>query len=299
MNQNPPRRGTPGRGLAALIPDDVMESSAPEPQTAGERGSLRVPLDTIQPNPEQPRADFDATALEELASSLREHGVLSPLVVRPRAGGGYVLIAGERRLRAAALAGLSEVPVVVRDAATPELQLELALVENLQREDLNPIEAARGFARLQQDFGYTQEHIARKVGKDRATVANALRLLKLPESVLKLVQDGRLSAAHARALLPLEDEAALREVLSQILSRDLSVRAVEALVRARLSQPRRAGRPSRQSPAMRYATELLTKTLNTGVHIQPKARGDGGSIVIDYYSNDDLERLIKHIRGED
>lgn len=300
MTQSPRSRGTPGKGLAALIPDDVMDASPPEPSEPGERGVLRVPLDLIQPNPEQPRVDFDPAALEELSASIREHGVLSPLVVRPRPGGGYVLIAGERRLRASGLAGLAEVPVVVRvDAASPEVQLELALVENLQREDLNAVEAARGFARLQQEFGYTQEHIARKVGKDRATVANALRMLKLPEAVLRLVQDGRLSAAHARALLPLEDEAAQREVVAQILSRELSVRAVEALVRARLAGPRRGGRPARQDPAYRYAGELLTRALNTAVRIQPRSRGQGGSIQIDYYTPEDLERLIKRIRGEE
>lgn len=300
MSQNTPRRGALGRGFAALIPDDVMDAPAPAAPSSAPRvsGPQKVPLDTIRPNPEQPRAHFDEGALKELAESIKVHGVLMPLVVRPLAGGGYALIAGERRWRAAGLAGLSEVPVVLRDELAPVDQLELALVENLQREDLNPVEAARGYQRLNKEFALSQEDIARRVGKDRATVANALRMLRLPEGVLRLVQEGRLSAGHARALLPLEDEAAIREIVSQILARDLSVRATEALVKARGKGPARPSpRPQGPDPSLRYATDLLTRHLNTAVAIQPKARGAGGRIVIDYYTTEDLERLIRSIRG--
>lgn len=282
------RGGGLGRGLAALIPDDVVQAaSAP-------RGAqiVSVPLDAIQRNPEQPRTRFDGELLEELASSIRNHGVLSPLLVRPIRSGGYALIAGERRLRAAALAGLSEVPVLVRsDADSAQVQLELALVENLQRDDLDPVEAARGYSRLVDDFGLTQEDVARKVGKDRATVANALRLLRLPEHVLQLVQDGKLSAGHARALISVEDTAALREIVARVLAEDLSVRATEKLVALRAA-PRSKARKSEPDRALRHLTERLSRRFSTAVEIKPKARGKGGRISIDYYSPEDLERIL-------
>ena len=187
---------------------------------------------------------------------------------------------------------------MLRDELAPVDQLELALVENLQREDLNAVEAARGYQRLNKEFALSQEDIARRVGKDRATVANALRMLRLPEGVLRLVQEGRLSAGHARALLPLEDEAAIREIVSQILARDLSVRATEALVKARGKGPARPSpRPQAPDPSLRYPTDLLTRHLNTAVAIQPKARGAGGRLVIVYYTTAGLERLIRSIRG--
>lgn len=299
MSQINNRRGGLGRGLAALIPDTVLEATASLPRDEPGGSVRKVPLTEIRPNPEQPRRIFDRQALEELANSIRTHGILSPLVVRPGRDG-YVLIAGERRLRASGLAGLEEVPVLVRtDADDAEVQLELALVENLQREDLDPVETARGYARLQQDFGYTQEEIASKVGKDRTTVANALRLLKLPEKVLDLVQQGRLTAGHARALVPVQDPAVMREILSQILARDLSVRATERLVRSR-SKVRRAVRKTVElDRAIRTVSNMLSRRLSTAVEVKPKARGKGGRIVIDYYTNEDLERIMQVIKGPD
>ena len=187
-----------GRGLAALIPDSALDGDAL--QSSGSQHRI-VPLDEIKPNPEQPRTVFATEALGSLASSIKIHGVLQPLVVR-RVDGRYVLIAGERRLRAAALAGLSEVPVLVREANDGSEQLELALVENLQRTDLDPVESALGFQRLMRDYAYTQEDVARKVGKDRSTVANGIRLLKLPDFALAALREGKISAGHARALLP-------------------------------------------------------------------------------------------------
>lgn len=272
-----------GRGLSALIPDDLF-ADAPAPAAT----ATFVPLAEIQPNPEQPREHFDAERLDELAASLREHGVLSPLLVRPRDGGGYTLIAGERRLRAAGLAGLDEVPVVVReDAEDADVQLELALVENLQREDLDVVEAARGYRRLQQAFGYTQEEVAQKVKKERSTVANSLRLLKLPEQVLQLLRDGRLSGGHAKALLSLPTAAQQIDVAARILAGDLSVRATEALVRQKKSAPTK--KPA--DKALRRLSETLTRELSTKVEI--KGGRKKGRIVIDYGSPEELERLVE------
>lgn len=289
-------RNSLGRGLAALIPDTLIDQE-PALGAPGATGA-EVPLSEIHPNPEQPRSRFDEERLQELADSLRTHGVLSPLVVRPRSGGGYVLIAGERRLRAAGLAGLDKVPVVVRqDAQDGEVQLELALVENLQREDLDPIEAARGYRRLQADYGYTQEEISSKIGKNRSTVANALRLLRLPEKIQALVQEGRLSTGHAKALLGLDDANDMLSVAVRVLEHDLSVRATERLVKAKLAGPRpsrKAGTPK----AIVRLSEQLSRDLETHVDIRPKARGGGGRIVIEYYSAEELERLIEQLRAE-
>lgn len=280
-----------GRGLAALIPDDVMD--ARPVQTEAHR---RVPLSSIHTNPEQPRTHFDAGALDELSRSIAEHGVLMPLLVMST-DAGYQLIAGERRLRAAGLAGLDEVPVVVHPGSpSPEVQLELALVENLQRQDLDPVESARGYRRLQLDYGYTQEQVAQKVAKDRSTVANSLRLLRLPASVLELISGGQLSTGHAKALMPLsDDDDALRNVVSQVLVKGLSVRATEQLVRAR-GVKRKSKKAPRTDRAVRAVSDLLARELQTGVDLKPRSRGNGGSIVISYGSSDELERLIKLLR---
>lgn len=288
-------RSSLGRGLAALIPDTLIEPGGLGPARTG---ASEVPLSEIHPNPEQPRSRFDGERLEELASSLAKHGVLSPLVVRPREGGGYVLIAGERRLRAAGLAGLDTVPVVVReDAADAEVQLELALVENLQREDLDPIESARGYKRLQADFGYTQEEISTKIGKNRSTVANALRLLRLPEKLQALVQEGRLSTGHAKAILAMDDANDMLSVAVRVLEHDLSVRATERLVKAKLAGPKPSRRQGTPKAIVRLS-EQLSRDFETHVDIRPKARGGGGRIVIEYYSAEELERLIEQLRGE-
>jgi ParB family chromosome partitioning protein len=283
-----------GRGLAALIPDSALDAT----DTADHRITLRhVPLDEIRPNPEQPRIVFDVAELEELADSIRQHGILTPLVVR-RSEGRYVLIAGERRLRAAGLAGLQEVPVVVRDAVTPREQLELALVENLQRADLDPIESARGYERLSREFGMTQDEIATRVGKDRATVANALRLLKLPESVLACVRDGRLSAGHARALVPLaESPDELRSTVAKVLAQQLNVRAAERIVAQLTARPKavRTAERERRGRTFEYATKVLSEALHTAVQLKPRADG-GGQIVIEYHDAEELERLISSLR---
>jgi len=257
-----------------------------------------VPITEVHPNPEQPRTAFDPDALAQLSISISAHGVLSPLVVRAAGAGGYILIAGERRLRAAGMAGLKEVPVLVHEGAEEAVvQLEIALVENLQREDLNPVEAAKGYQRLAKTYGYTQAKVAERVGKDRATVANAIRLLKLPEKILALVEDGRLSAGHARALVPVEDPERLRHIVSLILARNLSVRATERLVGETGRVPKVVRPEKKQEKVLEYAARLLTRSLGTQVAIRNKGKG-GGRIVIDYGDNEELERLIHHLRGD-
>ena len=288
-----------GRGLAALIPQDILETPGrPEKiSVSTNRGALRmVPLDQIRPNPEQPRLRFNAAELENLASSIAEHGVITPLLVRSAENGGYILIAGERRLRASGLAGLDEVPVWVHDQVTSRQQLLLALVENIQREDLDPLETAVAYQRLIEEFSLTQAQVAKRVGKDRTTVANALRLLKLPDYVVEELRAGIISAGHAKALLSLTDDNRMRKALSEVVKKELSVRATERLVQKML-QNRRAKAP--KPAAYRHASALLTSTLATKVRIEPKARGDKGQIVIDYYSKDDLMRLVDWLARTD
>jgi ParB family chromosome partitioning protein len=289
------RAGGLGRGLASLIPDSALTGVVLDQEPPAFRV---VPIDEIRANPEQPRTNFAREALEGLAESLRNHGMLSPLIVR-RQEGQYVLIAGERRLRAAGLAGLNEVPVILRESHEGSEQLELALVENLQREDLDPIESALGFQRLIEEYGYTQEQVAVRVGKKRATVANAIRLLRLPENILLAVRQGRISAGHARAMLPIGDERKLERLLLRIIAQQLSVRATEALV-ARLihETASRSGRRQQNDGRMDYANQLLSEVLHTSVSIRPRQRG-GGRIVIEYADSEDLERLIHFIRSKD
>jgi len=279
-----------GRGLSALIPSDILDA----PTGAEARGALRmIPLDRITANPEQPRITFRGPALEELAESIREHGVLTPLLVRRSETGRYVLIAGERRLRASGLAGLEEVPCWVREDVGSREQLELALVENLQREDLDPIETAESYRRLCEDFSMTQEQVARRVGKDRATVANAIRLLRLPAFVLSELRAGRISAGHAKALLSLPDDDLIRAALREVLTRDLSVRATEQRVKAILAPRRRPQKPP--EPTWPHQTETLTRALGTRVKIESRGRGKRGRILIEYYSEEELDRLVRHL----
>jgi len=291
MNQPAPRLG---RGLASLIPDSALDLG----EARAERPTLRfVPLDEIKPNPEQPREVFAPADLESLSDSIRQHGILTPLVVR-RAEGRYILIAGERRLRAAALAGLREVPVVVRDATTPREQLELALIENLQRADLDPIEAAKGYDRLLKEFKLTHDEVARRVGKERVTVTNAVRLLKLPEFVLAAVRDGRLSAGHARALVPLADsQEDLRLAVSRVLGQQLSVRATEKLVASLAASPKpvRTADRERKERAYEQVARLLTESMQTSVTLKPKENGSG-QILISYGDHEELDRLVQRLR---
>ena len=247
-------------------------------------------IDKISPSPFQPRRAFDEIKLQELAVSIRNQGIIQPLVVRPK-GERFELIAGERRWRAAMKAGLSTVPVVMRQASDRDA-LQLALIENLQREDLNPIEEATGYRRLQDEFTWSQEEVAEKVGKSRPAVTNALRLLSLPSEVQQEVASGNLPAGQARALLGLQSEAVIITAYREVVARALSTRETEKLVRnLKLGRRRRRESPA-VDPDLRSLVEELQRALGTKIRVLPKARSNKGKIEIEYYSLPDLERII-------
>ncbi len=277
-----------GRGLGALIPAKHMDAP---PRSA--EGLLQVPLDQISPNRYQPRKNFDETSLDELARSVREHGIVQPLVVT-RAGDHFELVAGERRYRAARKAGLATVPVVVKEMMREGEALQIALIENIQREDLNPIEEANAYHQLHEDFGLTQEEISRRVGKERSTVANFLRLLKLPESVKKLLAGGQLSMGHARALLSLDSAKKQEQLAERIAKNGLSVRQTEVI--ASDGGPKKPAKKEQEKDVFtRDAEERLTRTLRTKVDIDRKRRG--GVIRIRFASEDDLIRIYDELTG--
>jgi ParB family chromosome partitioning protein len=278
-----------GRGLSALITSAAETRSEP----AAENSGLRVGIDRIAPSPFQPRRSFDEAKIEELAVSIRNQGIIQPLVVR-RKEDRYELIAGERRWRAAMRAGLTEVPVVIRAASDHEA-LQLALVENLQREDLNPIEEASGYRRLQEEFNWSQEEMADRVGKSRPAIANALRLLSLPKEVQHELVSGKLAAGQARALLGLQAEALMISTCRDVIAKGLSTRETEKLVRALVTGRRRRRAIPLVDPDLRTLVENMQRTLGTRVRLLPKARSSKGKIEIEYYSSTDLERIIQTI----
>lgn len=277
------KRSALGRGISALIPDgDAGRSS----------GALELPIAQIRPNPVQPRRAFSEAGLEELAASIKAHGLLQPVVVTREPGGGYHLIAGERRWRAAQRAGLERIPAVVRQAGDDADQLALALIENLQREDLTPIEEARAYHHLRIEAGLSQEEIASRVGKDRSTVANALRLLQLPLAVQERVDAGSLSAGHARALAGLDDEARQRSLAERCEREGWSVRDLEH----HLHPPARAPKRSEADPETAAAADQLAEALGARVEIRRKRRG--GEIRIRFADESELIRLFKRLRRE-
>ena len=287
-----------GRGLGALIsPSKAAAAAIAAAEAAGDRVQS-VALTRVVPSPLQPRSNFAPELLTELVDSIRENGIIQPLIVR-EVGGLLELIAGERRWRAAGQAGLKEVPVIVREATDLEV-LELALVENLQRSDLNPIEEAQAYARLANEFRLKQDNIAKKVGKSRAAVANTMRLLDLDTEVQGHLVQGRLTVGHAKALLGLRAAEEQRAVAAQILKKSLSVRAAEALVTAHLTKGgtvrkggRRGGASREVPPAIRHLENRLQQHLSTRVEIH---HGDEkGRILIEYYGNDDLQRLLSQL----
>jgi ParB family transcriptional regulator, chromosome partitioning protein len=276
------KRRALGRGLDALMP------------TAVSSGMREVEIDRIQPNPEQPRQRFEKSALEDLSNSIKEHGIIQPLVVAAVGDNQFRIIVGERRWRAAQMAGLERVPVIEKDAADRQ-SLELALIENVQRADLNPLEEAQAYQRLVQDFGLTQAQVGQQVGKSRVTIANTLRLLLLPESVKRAVAEGRISEGHARALLGLQDAHTQLTILERIVRDDLTVRQTEELVR-RLTQPREPRTRIAKNPDVAAAEDDLRRALGTKVSVRHGATG--GKIVIEYYSDDDFQGLYERLIGE-
>jgi len=278
-----------GRGLSALIP--VAAEARIEPKQ--ENSNFEIAVERITPSPLQPRRAFDETKIEELASSIRNQGIIQPLVVRPN-GEQFQLIAGERRWRAAMKAGLSRVPVVVRNATDHEA-LQLALVENLQREDLNAIEEANGYRRLQEEFHWSQEEMAAKVGKSRPAIANAMRLLALPAVVQQEVALGNLPAGQARALLGLHTEPLIVSACREVIAKGLSTRETEKMVRHLLFGRRRRRLAPLLDPDLKSIVEELQRLLGTRVRLLPKARSAKGKIEIEYYSQADLGRIFETI----
>jgi ParB family chromosome partitioning protein len=274
-----------GKGLGALIPD----LSALDEKDRKALGILELELDKIIPNEYQPRKVFNDDKLKELAASIKEQGVIQPIIVH-KAGSGYQLIAGERRWRASRMAGLKTIPALVKEATKREF-LEMALIENIQREDLNPLEAAEAYKRLQDEFKLTQEDLAKRVGKERSTVTNFLRILGLPREVKNELASGTLSMGHAKALLSLERVRDQIQVAALIVKKGLSVREAEALA-VRLKNPPHE-KKARQSHELKAVEEKLMKSLGTKVSITAKAKG--GRIVIEYYSNDELDRILEKI----
>ncbi len=281
------KRPALGKGLSALIPD--------VPEVRPGSGPTEVDVDLISPNEHQPRHHFEDARLDELARSIKANGVIQPIVVR-KVDGGYRILAGERRWRAAQRAGLTRVPVVVKEIpdGSEARPLEIALIENLQREDLNPIDEAAAYEKLANDFRMTQEEIAAAVGKDRSSVANHLRLLKLPHEVRAEVASGRLSMGHARALLAISDEGGQRHVAREVIAQNLSVRETEAMAK-RLATPARAARPAAAEVDVhtRAAQDRLRMALGTRVRIV--RRGSGGRIEIDFATEDELQRLYEQL----
>jgi len=271
-----------GKGLSALIP---------EKKKVDTKEIHELKIDSIVPNEYQPRRIFNDKALNELVASIKEKGVIQPVIVRKTAGSVYQLIAGERRWRSAKLAGLDRIPVIVKDAAPVEA-LELALIENIQREDLNPLETAEAFQRLIKDFSLTHDDLSRKVGKDRATVTNYIRILKLPANIRKWIAEGSLSIGHAKALLQVDNQRLQIEIATKIISKGLSVRETEALCKKGSSGTSRSKSKTAKDPQIASLEEKMMHSLGTKVRLTHKSNKKG-KIEIEYYSLDDLDRLLE------
>ena len=286
-----------GKGLNAVIdggrPGKTEKSKAPAPATPG--GEVMLKINEVEPNKNQPRKDFDQAALEELADSIRQHGIVQPIVVTKQ-DGYYEIIAGERRWRAAKLAGLKEVPVVIKEYSPQEV-MEVALIENIQREDLNPVEEAKAYQHLIEEYKLKQEDVAKKVSKNRTTITNALRLLKLPESILNMLITGTISGGHARALLAIDDPKKQQKIADKIVKDKLSVREVEKLVKDggdKSSPNPKSKKKLPQEAIYEDLEERLSKAMGTKVRIQRK-NATQGKIEIEYYSNDELDAITNKL----
>ena len=292
-----------GRGLASLIPRPHPVATVPPPAVLADDGTttdiiVSVDIESITRNPYQPRADFDPVALDELRQSIEEKGLIQPITVR-RVDGAFQLISGERRVRAAREAGLTKIPAYVIRVRNNEEMLELALIENLQREHLNPIEIAISYKRLIEECNVTQEQVSQRIGKDRTTITNTLRLLKLPEAIQTAVRKGELTSGHARALINIDDTALQLGIFQQIMEKDLSVRSVERLVRGQSRKKKQPPSPLRiavANSAVASVEDRLRQMFGTKVQVKP-LHGGKGEIVLEYYSESDLERLIEIFDG--
>jgi ParB family chromosome partitioning protein len=278
-----PKRGL-GKGLGAIF----IENETEDP---GATVTLRI--SEIEPNSAQPRRDFDEEALAQLADSIKQHGLIQPILVRPILGGGYQIVAGERRYRACQLAGITEVPVMIRELTERET-MELALIENLQRENLNPLEEALGYKSLMDEYGLSQEEVAEVVGKSRSAVANTLRLLNLPDSITVMLKDGVLSAGHARALLSFDSEDDMLEAAEAIKNEELSVREVEKLAKKQKKQKSET-KPERKPSYYQMVEQTLAEYLGTRVKVSPLKGKTGGTLSIEFYSDDELKDLASKL----
>lgn len=285
------KKGGLGRGLDALFADNSVEESS-------SASAVKLSLNEIEPNKDQPRKTFDEKALAELADSIAQHGVIQPLLVRPMPDGSYQLVAGERRWRAARRAGLSEVPVVIREMSDSEM-MELALIENLQREDLNPIEEAEGLQQLIDTYGLTQETAAVRVGRSRPAIANALRLLSLPAPILELTREGKISAGHARALLSLGDEEKMVEIADLILKKEISVREVERLAKAAAKEKTQQEKTISRRDTFYDEVELaLTNSLGRRIKVNVNKKENRGTIEIEFFDQKDLSDISRLLDPE-
>lgn len=277
-----------GRGLSALLGEETARD--------GGTGFLDIDIESIKPNSDQPRSSFPETELDELTQSIRMNGVVQPVIVR-KLGNGYQLVAGERRWRAAQKAELRKIPAIIREISDDKM-LEIALIENIQRQELNPVEESRAYRKLVDELGLTQAEVAKRVGKTRTFVANYLRLLNLPKPILAKLGDGALSVGHAKALLSIEDSQRQKELASSIIKKGLSVRQAETAAK----RPRRRKDSNRigkdVDPNIRKAETKLRRTLGTQVKIVPAASGKSGRIVIEYYGIEDLDRIYKQLQGK-
>ena len=280
------KKGGLGRGLDALLMDNTLE-------TADVPASL--PIYEVENNSSQPRTDFDDEALNELAESIRQHGVLQPILVRPIANGRYQIVAGERRWRASRLAGLSEVPVIIRDLDDTQVML-LAMIENLQREQLNPVEEAEGYKKLKEEYGFTQEEIADKVGKSRPSVANALRLTSLSTEILNLLRNGDISVGHAKVILSLPEEK--REALAELCKGGISVREAEKAAKSLMAEPKQPKQEEKvsRSVIVEEARRVLTESMGRKVTISHGAKK--GTVTLEYYGEEDLTNLVNSLINE-
>lgn len=278
-----------GKGFDAIFADNSVEDISVS------ASAVKIKLMEIEPNRDQPRKQFDEDALNELADSIAKHGVLQPLLVRPLLNGGYQLVAGERRWRASRIAGLTEVPVVVKDLTDAQVA-ELALVENVQREDLNPLEEANGYKELSEKYGYTQDEISSMVGRSRSAVANALRLLSLPEEVQELVMKGELSTGHAKAILSATDTDYQVELAKLVVNEDLSVRTTERLARKSATEIKTGKRAKKRNPYYDEVELALSDVLGRQVKVTKSSKK--GSLEIEFFDDDDLKKLLKIFDNE-
>ena len=281
------RKGGLGKGLDAIFMDNETEDS---------NSTVKLKISDIEPNRQQPRKEFNEEALTELADSISKHGILQPLLVRPLPDGGYQLVAGERRWRACRMAGVSEVPVVIKELTNSQV-MELALIENLQREDLSIVEEAEGYKMLMDDYSFTQDEISKSVGKSRPSITNALRILKLPKEILSLLKENKITAGHARALLSFDNEEDMRKVAEAIVTNGLSVREVEKI--SKIKNNKKEKRNDKRRDSFFDEVEIsLHEYLGRKVKVSSSAKNKG-SITIEFYNKEDLAEIVKKLAGED